>query len=86
MTSEEIQAKDHDLLVKLNSKVDFIIETLKQIPQLEERVRTVEKTDEKREEQISTIKNEIEKLRNTNTTWSIINTIGIFIAGALGFK
>ena len=77
---------DHDLLIQLNSKVDAILESLRQVPPIEERVRSLEKVSEKREEQISTIKGEVDKLRNTNNVWSFVNTIGIVLAGILGIS
>jgi hypothetical protein len=79
-----METNDHDILVKILTKVDRIEETLKQLPILEERVRDLEKSDGIKDEQISTVKDEIGKLRNQNVGFSLLNTILIFIAGYLG--
>jgi hypothetical protein len=75
---------DHDLLIGLNSKVDSIIETLKMIPPLEKRVRDVEINSGKQETNLETHKTEIDKLRNTNTVWSSLNSIFILVGSFLG--
>lgn len=77
---------DHDLLIQLNAKTDSILETLKQIPALEQRVRVLETDSASEKSEMKTVKGEVDKLRNSNTAWSFINSIGVIIASILGIS
>lgn len=77
---------DHDLLIQMDAKLTAISETLKQLPVLEERMRAVENQGATREEQVGTLKSEVEKLRNTNYVWGSLNTLGILVAGFFGMR
>jgi uncharacterized protein Yka (UPF0111/DUF47 family) len=63
-------------LAKLETKIDSILKTLETIPDLEKRVREVEKF----ENQIDTNTNEIDRLRNQNNLWNGANSLAAFIA------
>jgi hypothetical protein len=72
---------DKELLIRLEEKVDTILDKISIIPALEERIRYTEKEVYG----IPDIKKDIEKLEEKSNTWSIINSIGVFIAGLFGF-
>lgn len=72
--------KDKELLIRLETKVDAILESLKQIPKIEERVRCVEN----KVVSIDDMKKDIEKLENKSNTWSILNSVGVFLAALIG--
>lgn len=79
------QDNDHDLLIALNSKVDTILLRYTEIEKVEARVRELEIIGGGYKENLSTIKSEIEKLRNINTIWSTLNTLGgIILAVIIG--
>jgi peptidoglycan hydrolase CwlO-like protein len=64
------------LETKLETKLDSISDTLKQIPELERRLREVEKY----ESEIKNNKDEINRLRATITIWNAANTLIILAA------
>jgi hypothetical protein len=72
---------DKELLIRLEGKVDAILDRMKDIPKLEERVRSLEQ----QAVHIDGIRQDIEALESKSNTWSILNSIGIFAAGLLGF-
>lgn len=79
------QENDHDLLISLNSKVDSILLRYNEMDTIEKRVREIEIKRGGDIENITTMKNEIEKLRTTNAIWSALNTLGgIILAILLG--
>jgi len=73
------QENDHDLLIRLDTNVNNIIEILKQYAPLEERVRKLENATT----EIPTLKDEVNKLRGKSDTWNIFNSIGVAIAGLI---
>ena len=77
------QENDHDLLISLNSKVDSILLRYNEMDTIEKRVREIEIKRGGDMESITTIKNEIEKLRTTNAIWSTLNTLGGIILAIL---
>jgi hypothetical protein len=77
------QENDHDLLISLNSKVDSILLRYNEMDTIEKRVREIEIKRGGDIESITTIKNEIEKLRTTNAIWSTLNTLGGIILAIL---
>ena len=76
-------ADDHDLLIEVNTNVKNILKILETIPALESRVSCIEGDDKARDEKISTMKNEVDKLRTNNNAWSFGNTLGVIVAGIL---
>lgn len=78
--------EDHDLLLRLEGKIDMALESLQQLSELNKRVNALEAGSATRNEQIGTLKSEIEKLRNTNTVWTAMNSIAIVIGTALGMR
>ena len=72
---------DHDLLIRLDSKLDSVIEKMGEIPSLTCRVNKLENTVQL----IPDMKDDIKKLEEKSNTWSIINSIGVFVAGLFGF-
>lgn len=72
---------DHDLLIRLDSKLDSVIEKMGEIPSLTGRVNKLEQTVQI----IPDMKKDIEKLEEKSNTWSILNSIGVFAAGLFGF-
>ena len=79
----EQKENDHDLLISLNSKVDSILLRYNEMDTIEKRVREIEIKRGGDIESITTIKNEIEKLRTTNAIWSTLNTLGGIILAIL---
>ena len=77
------QENDHDLLISLNSKVDSILLRYNEMEKIKKRVREIEIKRGGDMESITTIKNEIEKLRTTNAIWSTLNTLGGIILAIL---
>lgn len=71
---------DKELLIRLEGKVDAILENMKEIPELEKRVRAVETQTVS----IPEMKQDIKALEAKSDTWSVINSVGVFIAGVLG--
>jgi chromosome segregation ATPase len=67
------------LETKLETKLDSISDTLKQIPELEKRLREVEKY----ESDIQNNKDEINRLRAQNIIWNGINST-VMIIGIIG--
>lgn len=76
--------KDKELLIRLDGKVDNIIKILEGIPKLEDKVNRVDAQNWVEDEQIATLKGEVEKLRSQQTFWSTLNSIGIAIGTILG--
>jgi hypothetical protein len=77
------------ILIKLatvETKIDSIIEALKQIPPIEERVRGLETSEAKRGEQLDTLSDEVGTLRTANTAWSALNSVAVFVTAYLGFN
>jgi len=72
---------DKELLIRLEGKVDAILEKLKDLPPLEERVRWVEQKVTSLDE----MKEDIKNLEKKSDTWSVLNSMGVFIAGLFGF-
>lgn len=84
MTSEETQQKDHELLIRLEGKVDTILDTLKQLPVIENRVRDLELSGKTRQEQVNNLCHDVESLEEKNVIWSLGNSIAIIIGTILG--
>ena len=61
--------------------MDAVIEKMGEIPSLTGRVNKLEQTVQI----IPDMKDDIKKLEEKSNTWSIINSIGVFIAGLFGF-
>ena len=76
-----VMDEDKELLIRLEEKVDAILEKIQEIPKLEERVRCVEKDIRG----MDGMKDDIKELKETSKTWSILNSLGVFVAGLLGF-
>lgn len=78
-TSEERMVLDPDkeLLIRLEDKVDMILERLQELPKMEERVRGLEKDTH-------AMKGDITELKATSKTWSILNSVGVFLASIIG--
>ena len=74
MTNEK---NDHDLLIELNTKVDNIVEGLKIMDKMETRLRDLEIARNgdvsKFNSDMDTAKQEINRLRNSNTAYSIVS-------------
>ena len=79
----EQKEDDHDLLISLNSKVDSILLRYNEMDTIEKRVREIEIKRGGDIENITTMRGEIEKLRNVNAIWSTLNTIGGLILAVL---
>lgn len=71
-------AEDHDLLLRLDTKMDQVLKAIAEIPEVSRRVGVLESKQQ-------TDRAEIERLRGQNTAWSVLNTIGVFVAGILGY-
>lgn len=71
-------AEDHDLLIRLDAKMDEVLLKIACIPDVTKRQGILEEKQE-------TDRKEIDRLRSTNNIWSFINTVGVVIAGVLGF-
>lgn len=76
--------EDREAIVRLETKLDQVIENLKVLSKHDDRISNLEKNDCVKDEQIKTSKSEIEKLRNTNSAWNFGNTIAIIIGTILG--
>jgi len=75
---------DHEVLIRLEGKVDTIIDKLREIPELDKRVRCLEWDNSSNKTDVSTIKGDISSLEKKSDSWSIINSIGVFVAGLFG--
>lgn len=71
---------DKELLIRLEEKVDTILERIQEIPKLENRLRDVEKCAGS----IPEMKEDIKNLENKSNTWSVLNSLGVGIAAILG--
>jgi len=76
---------DHDLLIILNSKMDHVLRVLEEFPAHGSRLGALETANAVKSTQIDTICEEVEKLRSTNTVWSVINSVGVGLSGLIGF-
>jgi hypothetical protein len=82
MPQDEVQ----DLLVRfarLESKIDSILETIKNIPILDGRIRNIEIKYERLDEKICSAEGEIKSLRATDKFMNWLNGIGVILAGIL---
>jgi hypothetical protein len=70
---------DHELLIRLEGKVDTLIEKLKDVPVIEKRVRDLEINCSR----ISIMETDIKNLETKSNTWSILNSVGVAIAAIL---
>ena len=78
---------DHDLLIKLDAKIDSLLLRLGEIPALEVRVRSVEIATNTAFEKIRTIGDEVNKLRTVNFSFSMFNTVATAVVALfLGTK
>ncbi len=73
------ETTDRELLIRLEEKVDMILERIRVIPILEERIRCVEKEVYG----ISNIKKDITDLEKKSEQWSILNSVGIAFIGII---
>ena len=71
---------DRETLIRLEEKVDTILERLKDVTKIEERVRALENVAHG----IPEMKGDIKALESKSNTWSIINSVGVFVAGLFG--
>ncbi len=83
---ETEQLKDKELLVRLDTKVDNILKRLDTLDSLEKRVGKLEAENCVEDEKINTLGKEVEKLRNQQTFWSTLNSIGIAIGTLFGIS
>ena len=72
-----LEDKDKEILIRLDGKVDNVLKILEGLPKIEERVRYLEQDTSC----LPDMKKDIEKLDNKSNTWSILNSLGVFIAG-----
>lgn len=72
---------DKETLIRLEEKVDTILERLKDLTKIEERVRSLENVTHG----IPDMKDDIKALESKSNTWSLINSVGVALAGLFGF-
>lgn len=72
---------DKEALIRLEEKVDTILDRLKDLTRIEERVRILETVTHG----IPDMKDDIKALESKSNTWSLINSVGVALAGLLGF-
>ena len=80
--------QDRELLIRLEGKVDNILEKLKDIPVLEKRVRELEidcKELDVQKSRLENLEEDVDNLNRKSENWSIINSIGVAIAGLIAF-
>jgi hypothetical protein len=73
---------DHDLLIKVNTKLDAICEKLNDLPKLEERVRNLENTQGVHRQQISDNTEEINRLRTSSRNLDFLSW-GLAVIGSI---
>ena len=95
LTLEKLQRTDHDLLIRLESKVDSLIVDVKevkdgtntQLTDHETRIRVVEKVHEE-VNPIQTVKEFRElqqQMHDFKTIWKFVITVASVIGGVIGF-
>jgi hypothetical protein len=72
---------DHELLIRLDGKVDAILEKLKDLPILENRVRDLEIDCT----EIDRLGKRVDGLEKKSDTWNVLNSIAVGIAAVLGY-
>jgi len=72
---------DKEALIRLEEKVDTILDRLKDLTRIEERVRILETVTHG----IPDMKDDIKALESKSNTWSLINSVGVALAGLFGF-
>lgn len=72
---------DHELLIRLEVKLDNALGKLDLLPQIEERVRNLEIDTST----LSDMKKDIEKLEDKSNAWSVLNSLGVLITGLIAF-
>jgi hypothetical protein len=75
---------DHDLIIKINSKLDHVIERLGDIPKIDERIRQVEINNASSNKVLSNNCEEIQKLRTKTEAHNWINSVAILIGTVIG--
>jgi hypothetical protein len=80
---------DHDRLIRIETKLDTVIECLEGQAgwnkAMEERERALEDKASRHSETIQAIKTDVGRLQTVSNTWNILNSAAIAIATFLGF-
>lgn len=95
ITNEELQRKDHDTLVRLETKMDQVIGDIKEMKDgtsktlaaLDERVKMLEAVKDKMQPDVVLrhVEDLVQWKREFNTVWRAMVTISATVSGIIGF-
>ena len=81
---------DHDILVSLDGKLDNLLNGMNSMNSftkgLESRIMALEVSRATEIEKAGQLVKDVEKLKNNNTAWAALNSIGIIIGAVIGIK
>jgi hypothetical protein len=68
----------------MDAKLESIQSKVSEIPAIVERIHQIESSNSRRDIRLDTAQGEIDRIRNHNTIWSGLNSIGVLIGTAIG--
>lgn len=83
MAGKGIIVNDHDLLIQLDTKMNHLIETLKDLPALESRLRDAENKTVQNSTEIANVKKDLDIVQKKSNQWDLILAVITLLSGII---